>query len=61
MACSEKAKTTKNHIIKDKSNTVSEICINGHVYYYLSAEGMAVKVNDNGFPVKCVKIKGLEK
>jgi hypothetical protein len=33
--------------------TVTLQCIEGHLYYYISGNGLAPKLNDDGTPCKC--------
>ena len=41
---------------EDASNKFDKICIDGHIYYQRKigyAGYLAIKLNDNGIPVKC--------
>ena len=50
--CTPVDKATLATELDDVSQTVREVCINSHIYYL----GWGVRMNDNGFPVKCKKI-----
>lgn len=47
--------SNKQRIIPDNTQKYKKICIEDHIYYS-SGNKLALKVNDNGLPVKCDKL-----
>lgn len=43
-------------IISDQTETYTQICINNHVYYKFYDQ-LAIRLNDNGLPVRCIPLK----
>ncbi len=57
--CNDYAETKSGKEIKDWSNKIQEVCINGHVYYKF-VDMMSPRFSDNGLIIKCEKLKGIK-
>ncbi len=65
-SCKEpKARTgTSKEEILDITDTIEKVCMDSHVFYVEKILFWKIKyraVNDNGLPLKCEKIEGLNK